>query len=254
MENIDDLSVETREAIWYNTEDYKLIRRREKSLMKRVSQQRRQQQRAEQENLMASCQQSPSLIHKVLALETREERDQRCQTIREVQLIVLCEQSAQSSECLAQLYARLTSPCVLEARDRGLTVEVVLRNLKLVEEQQQQAPSSVQLEHGASESRWSADCGGNDACNTTAHVRKRSFDWTPSSSPTGMSPTCVMRRPPTTLPLDVVETAVQVTHHEVTATMTDVAPQEPPLYLTPPPPLSTTSSSSSFESYSMMEQ
>jgi hypothetical protein len=231
VENIDDLSRDVREAVWYNSEDFKLIRRRERNLMRKLSLHRLQQQQAEQENCHSILPQCSNLIHKVLALETREERDARCQIIRDVQMIVLCEQSNRGEGRLARLYSRIANPSVMAARDRGLNVEIVLRNLELVEEHQQNS----EIARPTSERRWSATCGSatahaSSACNNTSCARKRSMDWT--SLPSSLSPTSVMRGP--TISLDAMEAAVQVTHHQVNAAMTDVEPREPLHFASPP--------------------
>lgn len=221
--NLDDLSRDEKQDTWYSAEDYQLIRRREKCLMEKVALQRRQQallqEIQDQENChlryrnITPC---SSLIHQVLALETREERDARCQTIRTVQAIVLCEQQQQhdgDAERLAALYAHLSSASAMAARDRGMVVEIVLRNLELCED----TPGVARpLAFRAPESRWSDSHRSTD-CNAN-HSPKRTQDIlsSPPLSPMMASPTSVVVSPSSStgtrrvLPIDVVEAAVQV--------------------------------------------
>lgn len=220
--NIDDLSTEEKQDTWYSVEDYQLIRRREKCLMKKVALQRQQQallhEIQDQENrcsttsILPPC---PSLIHKVLALETREERDARCQTIRDVQAIVLCEQQQHDgdAERLAALYAHISSASAMEARDRGMVVEIVLRNLELVEDS---SGIARPLAFRASERRWTASYCSTETSSTCNHsVVERSTDLlsSPPLSPILSSPTSVVATSPRTrrvLPIDVVEAAVKM--------------------------------------------
>jgi hypothetical protein len=73
-----------------------------------------------------------SLTQRVLALQTSKEHDARCQLIREAQVLVLNEQERYGdAEKVARIYSQVSYKSAQQARDRGLNVEIVLRNMEL---------------------------------------------------------------------------------------------------------------------------
>jgi hypothetical protein len=122
--SLDDLTPQEHLDTWYSNEDYKIIRRREHRLMKELSRPKLNDREISRYPV--------SLTQRVLGLQTSKEHDARCQLIREAQVLVLNEQERYGdAERLARIYYQISSESAQQARNRGLNVEIVLRNLEL---------------------------------------------------------------------------------------------------------------------------
>jgi hypothetical protein len=169
--NLDDLTPQEQLDTWYSTEDYKYIRRREHSLMRKLSRQVHVSQKNEPKHFCSRV----SLEQRVLGLQTRKEHDDRCQHIREVQFLVLDEQERHGDPGkLAQAYSQITLESAQQARDRGLNVEIVLRNLEL---------SSDSSHH-----RGRSESVGNSAYSFCSDMKHRRWFADPTSSSSSLSP------------------------------------------------------------------
>jgi hypothetical protein len=128
--SLDEFSPQEHMDTWYSRDDCMDIRRREHRVMRELSTGRQVgvSHKNDQERLLRRV----SLTQRVLGLQTRKEHDARCQHIQVVQFLVLYEQARHKDpERLAWFYSQITLESAQQARDRGMSVEVVLRNVDL---------------------------------------------------------------------------------------------------------------------------
>lgn len=115
LDDLEDEDTSLPQDLWYSSEEYKYIRRRERSLLQAISRQA----------------QNPSLAQRVLSLQTAAEREARFERIRLTQLQVLqAQERGAPPDRLAQVYSKISLKCTEQARERGFNVEIVLRNLE----------------------------------------------------------------------------------------------------------------------------
>jgi hypothetical protein len=165
--NLDEFSPQEHIDTWYSKEDCMYIRRRENRLMKELSRQVGVSHMNDHERFFRRV----SLTQRVLGLQTRKERDARCQHIRVVQFLVLYEQERHGDpERLAWIYSQITSESAQQARDRGMSVEIVLRNvdLRLDSSHHRGRPLCVDSPPSSRNSnmrhrRWSADSSSSSS-------------------------------------------------------------------------------------------
>jgi hypothetical protein len=126
--SLDDFSPQEHLDTWYSRGDCLHIRRREHRVMRELSRQVGVSHKNDQEGLFCGV----SLTQRVLGLQTSEEHDARCQHIRVAQFLVLYEQERHGDpERLAWIYSQITLESAQQARHRGMSVEIVLRNVDL---------------------------------------------------------------------------------------------------------------------------
>ncbi|KAG7339184.1 hypothetical protein IV203_020147 [Nitzschia inconspicua] len=190
--NLDDITSDEQEDLWYSRADYKHIRRREQSLMEQVSKQAKSQQH--QQHFMAQ---------RVLGIQTSQERAARCKNIRKTQLFVLAEQERhqrKNPDQLALAYCERSKECAQRAQERGMDVEIFLRDLDLayveastshgdmcsergrppapgnlgkvspaMKDQRWSADSSSSTSHSPSSNRGGSSCNVAEMMNTNDH-------------------------------------------------------------------------------------
>jgi hypothetical protein len=126
--SLDDFSLQEHKDTWYSKDDCMYMRRREKRVTRELSRQVGVSHNNDQERLFRRV----SFTQRTLGLQTKEERGARCQHIQVVQFLVLYEQERHGDpERLAWIYSQITLESAQQARDRGISVEVVLRNVEL---------------------------------------------------------------------------------------------------------------------------
>jgi hypothetical protein len=181
----DDLSRDELVDMWYSKDDYLDMKRREKRIIKKIS-----------TVANTNNNNSHSIFQQVLGLKTKKELIERTKMIRHCQLLVLTEQERlkrvssfqkyqnSTAEVLAQVYQGMSQHALQAARNRGLTVEVLRRNLDLIHDEPRQeyflsdAKTST-MRHR----RWSAMGSSTDTstnqevdiplCCMTQHLRNR---------------------------------------------------------------------------------
>ena len=177
----DDLSRDELVDMWYSQEDYLDMKRREKRIIKKVSR-------------AANSNNSLGIIQQVLGIKTKSELIKRAKMIRYCQLLILTEQerlrqvvvSCQkkhqnaSALILAEMYQGIAHHATYAARNRGLAVEVVLRNLDLIHDEPNYKDdvSSNWNTSSMRHRRWSAMGSSSDDTSRQATTRccRRSFE------------------------------------------------------------------------------
>jgi hypothetical protein len=131
-----------------------------------------------------------SLEQRVLGLQTSRERDARSQRIRASQFLVFYEQERFGDpERLARMYSRISLESAQQARDRGLNVEIVLRNLD--------------LSSGITHHRGKSACVGSPSRSGNSNMRHRRW-----SADTSSDPSLLPIRDATIVPAMVVQRPV----------------------------------------------
>jgi hypothetical protein len=186
IQSLDELTPQEQLDTWYSSEDYKYIRRREHRLMKALTTHVHISEKKDQEQFCNRV----SLEQRVLGLQTSTERDARSQRIRSSQFLVFYEQERFGDpERLARMYSRISLESAQQARDRGLNVEIVLRNLD--------------LSSGITHQRGKSACVGSPSRSGSSNMRYRRWSADTSSNPsllpvrnTTIVPAMVVQRPP----------------------------------------------------------
>jgi hypothetical protein len=126
--SLDDFSPQERMDTWYSRDESRYIQRREHRVMREFSRQVGFSHKNDQGGFFCGV----SLTQRVPGLQTSEERDARRKHIRVAQFLVLYEQERHGDpERLAWIYSQMTLESAQQARHRGMSIEIVLRNVDL---------------------------------------------------------------------------------------------------------------------------
>ncbi|KAG7343641.1 hypothetical protein IV203_021649 [Nitzschia inconspicua] len=186
--NLDEITPQEHNDLWYSRAEYKNIRSREQTLMKKISQQAAMER---SQHLYFTCR--PSMTQRVLGLQTSRERDDRFQNIRKTQLLVLEEQQRlmkNNPEQLAIIYSERSRECAQRARERGMNVEIVLRSLELASLEHNKCHNHLHGERGRSQACWESPPNLSPVMKNQRWSADSSSSTSHSSSPTRGGSSC----------------------------------------------------------------